>query len=344
LKNLVLTSALIAFISFVTSAACSSSSSTPTSTQTPVSRAVTDFLAGVTSDAGGTGTQQAGTPPAPSGGPTLTAPPSGSASPGGVIDATLQSASPFQTVYLSVGGTSATVGGYYQLVLPSPTTSTRVKVTLAGNVAENAFDAVYRVASPTGAVGATASARTTVDPQTCALTVTPTTASVAATGGSVQVTVSVTRGSGCGWTAASNSSFISIASGSSGIGSGTVTISVPVNTGAARSGTATIAGQTLTVNQNSIGNLITPAACGSQTRSTEGTTPTTIIFFNARSTAVRTFWLDYNGVRQPYSVIDPGASATQPTFLTHPWIATDLAGSCLATYLPLAQTATAIIQ
>jgi hypothetical protein len=63
--------------------------------------------------------------------------------------------------------------------------------------------------------------------------------------------VNVTAGSGCGWTAVSNSSFITINSGSSGSGNGTVSYSVSGNNGNQRNGTLTIAGQTFTVNQNS---------------------------------------------------------------------------------------------
>jgi hypothetical protein len=54
----------------------------------------------------------------------------------------------------------------------------------------------------------------------------------------------------CGWTAASNDSFIHITSGSSGTGNGTVMYSVDANVGAARIGTMTIAGLTFTVNQS----------------------------------------------------------------------------------------------
>ena len=59
----------------------------------------------------------------------------------------------------------------------------------------------------------------------------------------------MTTNSGCGWTAASNASWISISSGASGNGSGSVGFSVAANTGVARSGTLTIAGETFTVNQ-----------------------------------------------------------------------------------------------
>ena len=69
-----------------------------------------------------------------------------------------------------------------------------------------------------------------------------------ASGGSA--TVNVTTTSGCGWTAASNAGFITVTSGVSGTGNGVVGFSVASNTGAARSGTLTIAGQTYTVNQS----------------------------------------------------------------------------------------------
>jgi plastocyanin len=63
-------------------------------------------------------------------------------------------------------------------------------------------------------------------------------------------TVAVTAGSGCAWTAASNASWLTITAGSSGTGDGTVTYSVAANTGGARTGTMTIAGQTFTVTQS----------------------------------------------------------------------------------------------
>jgi len=62
--------------------------------------------------------------------------------------------------------------------------------------------------------------------------------------GSVAVTAPVN----CAWTSVSNDSFITITSGA-GTGAGAVTYSVAANTGAARTGTMTIAGKTFTVMQ-----------------------------------------------------------------------------------------------
>lgn len=63
--------------------------------------------------------------------------------------------------------------------------------------------------------------------------------------------VIVTTQAGCNWTAVSNAAFITITSGSSGTGSGSVHYLVAANPGAARTGTATIAGKTFTIIQDS---------------------------------------------------------------------------------------------
>src|SRR5207248_677104 len=63
----------------------------------------------------------------------------------------------------------------------------------------------------------------------------------------------------CGWTAASNSSFVHVTSGASGSGNGTVTYSVDANvTSSQRTGTLTIGGQTFTIIQG--GNVTPPGA------------------------------------------------------------------------------------
>ena len=73
--------------------------------------------------------------------------------------------------------------------------------------------------------------------------------SVPFSGNSLQV--DVTTQVGCTWSAASNATWVTISSGSNGTGSGRVQLSVAENTGAARSGTLVIAGQTVAVNQQS---------------------------------------------------------------------------------------------
>jgi len=63
--------------------------------------------------------------------------------------------------------------------------------------------------------------------------------------------VSVGAAASCAWTATSNAPWLTVAAGASGSGAGNVQIDAQANTGAPRSGTAAIAGQTLTVSQDS---------------------------------------------------------------------------------------------
>jgi hypothetical protein len=73
-----------------------------------------------------------------------------------------------------------------------------------------------------------------------------------APGTTATVTITVTGApAGCGssWTAVSNASFIHVTSGATGSGSGTVNLALDANPGTQRSGTVTIAGQTVNITQ-----------------------------------------------------------------------------------------------
>ena len=67
--------------------------------------------------------------------------------------------------------------------------------------------------------------------------------------------ISISTTNGCAWTASSSASWITITSGSSGTGAGTVSFTVPQNTGYSRTGTITVGGQTVTINQDAVSNL-----------------------------------------------------------------------------------------
>jgi uncharacterized repeat protein (TIGR03803 family) len=87
----------------------------------------------------------------------------------------------------------------------------------------------------------------------CRFTLGPTTIHLPFKGGTKTVKVK-SRGTDCEWSAASNDSFIMITSATSGTGNGTVHYTVPGNTNATPlSGTMTIAGQTVTINQDAGG-------------------------------------------------------------------------------------------
>jgi hypothetical protein len=83
----------------------------------------------------------------------------------------------------------------------------------------------------------------------CSFSISPHEQSVPAAGGSG--TVSVSTVDGCAWSASSQSAWISIVSGAGGSGAGQVSFDVLANSGPARNGTLTIAGQAFTVRQSS---------------------------------------------------------------------------------------------
>jgi Putative binding domain, N-terminal/Viral BACON domain len=61
--------------------------------------------------------------------------------------------------------------------------------------------------------------------------------------------VTVTTAAGCTWTTTPHVSWITVTNGASGNGNGTVTLAIAANLVGSRSGTVTVAGQTVTVNQ-----------------------------------------------------------------------------------------------
>jgi hypothetical protein len=87
----------------------------------------------------------------------------------------------------------------------------------------------------------------TQSPAACSYTVSPASVQVGASG--TTSSFNVLAGTGCTWSAASGASWLTITSGASGSGNGAVAYSIATNSGNARAGTITVAGQTHTVNQ-----------------------------------------------------------------------------------------------
>ena len=81
----------------------------------------------------------------------------------------------------------------------------------------------------------------------CTFSLSSSSASVPAAGGTG--TVGVSTASACAWTASSQAPWLTVTSGATGTGNGSVSFSAAPNTGASRTGTLTIAGQTFTVTQ-----------------------------------------------------------------------------------------------
>ena len=110
----------------------------------------------------------------------------------------------------------------------------------------------------------------------CNFSASPTSMTAVAAGATKSV--DVTTATGCSWTAESHDTWVTITTGESGSGNGAVTYSVAANPStSARTGTLTVAGQTVTVTQNGACSFsVTPtsvtAAAGVGTKSAGVTT------------------------------------------------------------------------
>ncbi len=98
----------------------------------------------------------------------------------------------------------------------------------------------------------------------CTFSLSPSSASFAAAGGSGTTTLST--GAGCTWNVASSASWLTVSSATSGTGSATISFAAAANTGATRSANLTIGGMTLVVTQAASTSLpaATPVLSASQ--------------------------------------------------------------------------------
>ncbi|GIE60783.1 hypothetical protein BJY16_005479 [Actinoplanes octamycinicus] len=78
-------------------------------------------------------------------------------------------------------------------------------------------------------------------------------------------------------------------------------------------------------------------------RSLDDERSTEIQFVNDRDEPVVIYWLDYRGTRERYAVLGSGKTRQQPTFVSHPWVITDLTGRALTIFLPASRPARATI-
>lgn len=93
-------------------------------------------------------------------------------------------------------------------------------------------------------------------PANCSFSLSSSSLSFGASGGNASITVST--GAQCTWTAASDRGWMSVGSGASGSGPGTVSVAVTGNPNAdTRSGTLTVAGQSVPVSQDGVGQACT---------------------------------------------------------------------------------------
>ena len=141
-------------------AALATSCAKGNSSTSPSTQTVTTFATAVTAADGSIGLQRSGAPPAPTGGPVVTADSSGSVSSGGADLVRLRSASPFQTVYVAINN----VDGFFEVPLTTAVTDLNVTVALSPSLPSGSYQANYRVASAAGSVGSPTTVTNTVQP------------------------------------------------------------------------------------------------------------------------------------------------------------------------------------
>ena len=150
--------------------ACSRDSTTSPVSPSPVGTLNVEDIAASASTADTSGVRRSGTAPSPNGGPQITASGNQTVINGGTLAVTLAGNSPFNTVYLFVGGrTLGLVGefgggieGHYELRLPSAQTAATVVLTFPPEIPLDQFDLQFAVARQSGSVGPYVTLSTTV--------------------------------------------------------------------------------------------------------------------------------------------------------------------------------------
>jgi pseudomonalisin len=191
---------------------------------------------------------------------TATAPRTASLTIAGQTLAVTQSGTVFTISPASAAAPAAASTGSVAVTAPSPTAawmaaSGAAWLTITSGASGRGNGTVaYAVAANTGAertgsltvAGLTFTVKQAA--QACAFTLSASSANLAAGGGTYAV--QVTAGGGCAWKASSNASWMTVKSGASATGAGGVSYTVAANTGAARTGTLSIADQTFSVTQS----------------------------------------------------------------------------------------------
>lgn len=158
--------------------------------------------------------------------------------------------SPISPVSVTIGGVNATVE--YAGAAPGLVAGVlQVNAVVPNGLTTGNQPVVLTVGSTSSRAGVTVAVKgvSGPPPPNCTFSLSANSAGVAAAASSSNTVGVTASASSCAWTAVSNVPWITITSGAAGSGNGTVIYSVAANTGAAQSGTMTIAGLTFTVNQ-----------------------------------------------------------------------------------------------
>jgi len=216
---------------------------------------------------------------------------------GVTVTVTQAAAPPPPACEVSAAPTSASVGpgaatGSVQVTTSAPNctwtaTSGVPWITVGTGAGSGSGSVPYTVAANTGPArtGTLVVAGTTVtitqaaaSAPACEFTVSPTTQAIGVAGGTGSATVTATA-STCAWPATSNASWI-VLTGGGGTGNGAVSYVVAPNLGPARTGTLTVAGATVTVNQAGVSQ---PIELRGDVSNLSGTCPATTFTLGGRT-------------------------------------------------------------
>ena len=150
--------------------ACSSESPGNPVSPSPVGTLSISDIAASASAADVSGTRRSGTAPLPNGGPQISVLGNQNVINGGTLAVTINADSPFNTVYMFVGGRTlgllgefgGGIEGHYEIRMPSAQSSSTVLLTFPQEIPLDQFDLQFAVANASGTVGPYATLSTTV--------------------------------------------------------------------------------------------------------------------------------------------------------------------------------------
>jgi hypothetical protein len=150
--------------------ACSHDSSESPISPSPVGSLKVEDIATSASSAGGAGTRKAGTAPPAGSGPRISVSGNQTVINGGTLTVTVAGDSPYNAIYMFIGGKSlGVVGefgggieGHYEMRLPTSQTAATVLLTFPQEIPLDEFELMFAVANASGAVGPYAGLRTDV--------------------------------------------------------------------------------------------------------------------------------------------------------------------------------------
>jgi Viral BACON domain len=176
----------------------------------------------------------------------------------------------------------------------------------------------------------------------CTFSLSITSATLPAVGGTQTIGVTASSPS-CTWTAQSNASFVSITNANFGTGNGNVVLSIKANAGAQRTGTVTLADQTLTITENEPFSTPASPSSGCPNQSTAAPTGATLQVINLLDVPITVFRPTQQG-NQDQSVVQPGFGVEKSTNISVVWQVSTQTEPCRASYTVQSQSVSAIVR